>query len=106
MPASGTALCAGGDGTSNGWFTSRPGSYTLKGGDGPTTIYLWVADSVRGVKSGGSVNITLDTTPPGGFTVTGVGGGPIDAVYDTYLLNNGSVPSSVTVEFAASATAT
>jgi hypothetical protein len=70
-PASGSAVCNGGQGPSNGWFTSLPTSFTISAGDGLKTVYLWVSDTTNNVSSGTvTATITLDTTPPATPTVS------------------------------------
>lgn len=78
-PASANAPClsgATGDGTLNGWFLSRPSSFTFSSGDGIKQLYLWVADQNLGMNDQPAVvDATLDTTAPlpasiGSITVT------------------------------------
>ncbi|MBX9766792.1 MAG: fibronectin type III domain-containing protein, partial [Bdellovibrionales bacterium] len=64
-PASGAAVCNGGQGASSGWHSTRPITFNTSSGDGLKTIYIWIVDS-GGSLLGGTVNqgITLDTTAP------------------------------------------
>jgi hypothetical protein len=65
QPAFGSSQCVGGEGTSNGWFTSQPSTFTLSSSNGVKTVYIWIADSDGNVNPGTvSATITLDTVAP------------------------------------------
>jgi hypothetical protein len=64
-PATGSATCNGGQGSSSGWSTSPPSTFTLSSGDGVKTVYVWVADGANNVNANPtSTPITLDTVAP------------------------------------------
>lgn len=73
-PASTEAACNNPTpGTTNGWNLSRPTSFKLSSGDGPKTVYLWVAnDSLLINTTPAQYSITLDSTPPAAPTITGI----------------------------------
>jgi hypothetical protein len=49
----------------NGWSISRPLDFTFSAGDGPKTLYLWVADQNLNMNAvAAQASVTLDTTPP------------------------------------------
>lgn len=65
-PALGSSTCNGGQGPSNGWFTSLPEQFTLSDSDGSKTVYLWVSGANNTVNQAPvSEQITLDRTIPG-----------------------------------------
>jgi hypothetical protein len=89
VPSACTDACPGGGGTSNGWYTASPSTLTLASGDGLKTYNLWICNGSgtlisHNVSSGA---ITLDQTPPGNFSVTGIGGGT-DTYFDAYLTSS------------------
>lgn len=59
------ASCNGGEGSSNGWHSSKPTTFTLSGGDGVKTLYLWLVKPNGSVRAA-SINssIVLDTQAP------------------------------------------
>jgi len=61
--------CSGGSGSSAGWHTSRPSTFSLSAGDGTKTVYVWVANATS-VSSSVSASILLDTTSPGAVSFT------------------------------------
>jgi hypothetical protein len=64
-PASGTAICRGGAGSANGWYTSIPATVPLSASDGLKRLYIWVANSHNNVSTGNvSATITVDTSVP------------------------------------------
>ncbi|MBX3023071.1 MAG: hypothetical protein KF799_15450 [Bdellovibrionales bacterium] len=84
-PLLGTSTCAGGSGSSSGWHTTRPTSFTLSSGDGLKRVYVWVADASNNTNDNAiSQTITLDTQPPGSYTVTGLTGAS-DITPDAWL---------------------
>lgn len=76
-PANGSAICVGGAGPSNGWYTTEPTSFVLSGGDATKTVYIWTANAFDNVNANAvSSSIVLDTVAP---TVTvGQGGSQAD----------------------------
>ena len=63
-PSSGVDTCLGGAGSANGWFTTRPVTFTLSAGDGSKTVHLWLADSLGNVDPNGAVRtIAVGGTP-------------------------------------------
>jgi hypothetical protein len=66
--------CAGTSGGGRdalGWYTSRPATISLTGGDGLKTVYLWVADAANNVSLASvSSQISLDATLPATPTIT------------------------------------
>ncbi|MES2964462.1 MAG: invasin domain 3-containing protein [Bdellovibrionota bacterium] len=84
-PQLGTSTCVGGSGGSSGWYTARPTTFTLSGGDGNKRVYVWVANSSNNVSDTAiSQTIVLDTAAPGALTISGVNGGG-DTIADQYL---------------------
>ena len=70
-PSTGSSACAGGAGTSSGWYVSLPSSFTLSAGDGLKTVYVWVADSANNTNANASsATIQLDQTAPATPSVT------------------------------------
>jgi hypothetical protein len=64
-PSFGTSNCLGGTGPANGWFNSRPNTFSLGVGDGGKTVYLWTADASNNTSATPvSASITLDTLGP------------------------------------------
>lgn len=64
-PANGTVPCTGGTGPASGWTMVRPTSFTFSAGEGPKTVYVWVADGSNVVNNGPiSDTITIDTVAP------------------------------------------
>lgn len=64
-PASVDAACTGGQGGANGWHESAPAAFDLSLGDGPKTIYLWVAKKDGKVHNENfTAQITQDKTIP------------------------------------------
>lgn len=67
-PANADAPCASGlsgNGTLNGWTTSRPDQYSIGAGDGTRTLYLWVANqNLKLNTTPARVDFTLDTVGP------------------------------------------
>jgi N-acetylneuraminic acid mutarotase len=60
-PASGAVACTGG----TGWVGVRPTAFTLSGGNGSKTVYLWIADAGDVVYSTSTTaTIYLDATNP------------------------------------------
>src|SRR5690606_10243841 len=86
-PANGIAdACPDGQGDTNGWHSTRPTTLNLSAGDGAKTVRVWVADSNGDLLSHryGEENIIYDSTPPGSFAITGVGGNS-DTDFDEWL---------------------
>lgn len=84
-PSLGTSTCIGGSGGSNGWFTSRPTTYTTTSGDATKRIYVWVANAANNVNENPiSTTIILDTAAPAAFTITGITGAS-DVTADEFL---------------------
>ncbi len=57
----------------NGWFITRPTSFTFSAGDGNKRLYLWVAnDSLLMNETPATVAVTVDTTAPAPATISGL----------------------------------
>ena len=89
VPSACTDACPSGGGSSNGWYTSRPSTLTLVAGDGLKTYNLWICNGSGTLISHNIATgaITLDQTPPGNFSVTGIAGGS-DILFDAYLTSS------------------
>ena len=90
VPVAYTDACPSGTGTLSGWYTSRPTTLPIGSGDGLKVFNLWIfrADGSLISHNVASAAITLDQTPPGAFTVAGVGG-LTDSVFDAYFTSSG-----------------
>ncbi|MBY0315482.1 MAG: hypothetical protein K2Q26_08180 [Bdellovibrionales bacterium] len=89
VPTSPTDACPGGQGSTNGWHTSRPTSYNLVGADGLKTIYAHLLNQDGDPRTNKIplVAIELDRVAPAAFAITGITGGT-DTVLDAYLNDN------------------
>jgi hypothetical protein len=64
-PLTAASACSGGQGSSLGWHTTRPTTFTFSTGDGLKTLYLWVADASGTVlPSAVTDTITLSSALP------------------------------------------
>lgn len=62
-----------GNGSMNGWQTSRPSSFEFSSGDGEKTLYLWVANqNLRLNESPAVVRVTLDTVAPAAPSIASI----------------------------------
>jgi hypothetical protein len=84
-PALGTSSCTGG----TGWVAIEPTAFSLSSGDAAKTVYVWVADQYNNVNASAvSATITLDTTNPTAFAISGISDASGDSIADAHLTHS------------------